>query len=210
MSSWNLQSLTETLLIGSTLVEGSTLTENQARDVLVGKTLQGHPVQEIRELLNYQAAVEWLMNEFAQAPYLSVDLVQSFHLRLFQGFAGSHGTWKAHKNYTFLSDGKRFDYLAPALVPIAVQKWVKEFNGSAVADPAEGAARLYYEFETIHPFEDGNGRIGRILVRYWLHWKFQLGWEFYLADKVPHLKALEEANHGRLKPLIDFFRSRIK
>lgn len=42
MSHWNIQSLTETLLIGSTLIEGSTLSEGQARDVLAGKTVQGH------------------------------------------------------------------------------------------------------------------------------------------------------------------------
>jgi hypothetical protein len=66
--SWKLKDLEQSLLIGSTLVEGSTLSESEARQVLAGRTVQGHPVSEIRELLNYRAAVEWLMGELARSP----------------------------------------------------------------------------------------------------------------------------------------------
>lgn len=44
--SFRLEDLEERLLIGSTLVEGSTLTEQEARDVLAGRTVSGHPIRE--------------------------------------------------------------------------------------------------------------------------------------------------------------------
>ena len=54
---WKLKTLEENLLIGSALVEGSTLTEKEAKEVLAGRTVQGHSIQEVRELLNYRTAV---------------------------------------------------------------------------------------------------------------------------------------------------------
>ena len=69
--SWTLADFEQSLLIGSTLVEGSTLTEAEARKVLAGRTLSGHPVSEIRELLNYRAVFEWLRDELVKSPYLS-------------------------------------------------------------------------------------------------------------------------------------------
>jgi hypothetical protein len=46
---WDLETLQEHLLIGSTLVEGSTLTADEASQVLAGRTVSGHPLAEMRE-----------------------------------------------------------------------------------------------------------------------------------------------------------------
>ncbi len=73
MARWSLKDLEEWLLIGSTLVEGSTLSEEEARDVLAGRTVSGHPVSEARELLNYRSATGWLMEQLDQVPRLSQD-----------------------------------------------------------------------------------------------------------------------------------------
>jgi Fic family protein len=207
--SWKLEDLEQTLLIGSTLVEGSTLSEAEARQVLAGRTVQGHPITEIRELLNYRAAVEWLMSQLTQAPYLSRDLVLGFHQRLFVGFPGEHGRWKTHQNYTYLSNGNRFDYAHPSLVEKEMREWTERFNSQSPDGAAtEDAARLYHEFQCIHPFDDGNGRIGRILIAYWLHWKAKLSLKFQLKDKAEHLAALERADAGDLTPLTRFFKKR--
>lgn len=122
---WSLKDLEEWLLIGSTLVEGSTLSEAEARDVLAGSTVSGHPVSEARELLNYRAATA-----------------------------------------------------------------------------------AYAEFQQIHPFEDGNGRIGRILVAYFLHWKGGLAFRFVAADRLAHLRAIESSDEGDLEPLTTFIATR--
>ena len=206
---WELREIEKHLLIGSTLVEGSTLSEEDAAQVLAGRTVSGHPVSEIRDLVNYRLAVKWLIQKLALVPFVSEDLILDFHRLLFEGLAGRKGQYKAYANYTYLSDGRRHDFVKPARVKSAVCEWLAEFNGTALGDPQTGAARLYYGFENIHPFEDGNGRIGRVLISYWLHWKHRRGWKFYLKDKLAHLGALQAANAGDLAQLTDFFSERI-
>lgn len=206
--SWNLRDLEESLLIGSTLVEGSTLSESQATAVLQGRTISGHPLTEIRELLNYRSAVEWLIKQLALSPFVSIDLILTFHERLFQGFPGTHGRWKTHKNYTHLSTGARHDYLHPGKVASAMNQWISRFNETPPQDLLPIATELYYDFEQIHPFEDGNGRIGRLLVAYWLHWKSHSTFKFKAADKLAHLQALEAANDGKYELLVQFFKDR--
>lgn len=208
--SWKLEDLEQTLLIGSTLVEGSTLSEREATQVLAGRTVQGHPIAEIRELLNYRAAVEWFIGQMTRTPYLSLNLILDFHQRLFSGFPGIHGRWKIHQNYTYLSNGSRFDYAHPALVEGAMREWVELFNSkpNVPKNSSEAAARLYHEFQRIHPFDDGNGRIGRILIAYWLHWKENLSFRFHLNDKAEHLIALESADAGDFATLQRFFKKR--
>lgn len=197
------------LLIGSTLVEGSTLSEQEAREVLAGRTVAGHSIAEVRELINYRAAVEHLSAELRVSPHLSLDLVTGFHRRLFQGLAERPGNFKTHRNFTFRSDGSRHDYLHPSAVPDAMQSWIDRFNAVAEGEPAAGAAALYYEFQHIHPFADGNGRIGRVLVAYWLHRRWRRSLSFYLRDKLAHLEAIERANGGDLSLLVAFFADRI-
>lgn len=206
--SWNPRNIEERLLIGSTLVEGSTLTETEAREVLAGRTLQGHPVTEIRELLNYRAAVEWLIRELAATPYLSKDLITGFHLHMFQGFPGQHGRWKTSANYTYRRQGIRHDYSAPASVEEEMRTWVADFNRDPSAQPLAEAASLYYRFQQTHPFEDGNGRIGRVFLSYWLDWKAGLSFTFRLKDKTAHLEALESANDGDFLLLEKFLAER--
>jgi Fic family protein len=207
---WNIKHLELHLLIGSTLVEGSTLTEDEAREVLKGRTVVGHHVTEIRELLNHRAAIQWLASQVDRSPYLSLDLVLAFHRRLFDGLPGSQGRFKTQANFTYQTDGSRHEYVKPERVPAAMAKWLAFFNETAPGeDPGLTAARLYHQFESIHPFEDGNGRVGRILVAYWLHWKHRQLFSFYARDKIEHLQALEAANRGEMDPLNRFFRTRL-
>ena len=206
---WSLESLEKHLLIGSTLVEGSTLTEDDAARVLAGRTVSGHPIEEIRELLNYKAAVEWLMKELEAVPFLSVDLMLGFHRRLFAGINAPAGAFKAHRNFTFRSDGSKHLYLPPHQTEEAVRRWVVDLNATAQASPEEGAAHLYGSFQAIHPFDDGNGRVGRVMIGYWLHWKFQKAFAFYAKDKLDHLRAIEATDGGDYRPLILFFQQRL-
>jgi Fic family protein len=206
---WSLKDLEEWLLIGSTLVEGSTLSEQEARDVLAGRTVSGHPISEARELLNYRAGTAWLLEQLEPVPYLSEDLVLGFHRRLLEGLSDESGRFKSRQNYTLRSDGARHDYLHPGRVPEAMRDWLQTFNAPPSGESARQAAALYAEFQRIHPFEDGNGRIGRLLLAYWLHWKHGLAFRFVAADRLDHLRAIEASDHGDLTPLTAFLEARM-
>jgi Fic family protein len=159
---WSLKDLEEWLLIGSTLVEGSTLSEAEARAVLAGRTVSGHPVSEARELLNYRAGTAWLIEQLERSPWLSQDLVLGFHQRLLDGLSDEAGRFKSRQNYMLRSDGVRHEYLHPARVAEAIRAWLERFNMPSER-PGADAASLSAEFQRIHPFADGNGRIGRVL-----------------------------------------------
>lgn len=205
---WTIDDLQEHLLIGSTLVEGSTLTEGEARDVLAGRTVSGHPVREIRELVNYRSATEWLMERLTDAPYLSVNLVLDYHRRLMEGLSEDAGRFKTHANYTIRSDGGRFDYLHPGKTEDAMSDWVDTFN-RASDDPVSTGADLYARFQANHPFADGNGRIGRVLLAYFLYRESGRTFHFRAVDKLEHLRAVEATDHGDLTPLRAFLRDRL-
>lgn len=206
---WRIAEIERHLLVGSTLVEGSTLTEKEAQTVLQGRTVAGHSVAEIRELIQYRAAVEWLLKQVAPSPFLSPDLILGFHRILFQGTEGA-GKWKTQPNFTFRSDGRRHEYVHPSHMEPAIRTWVVRFNREAKKSLMREAAALYAEFAHIHPFEDGNGRIGRMLTAYWLHWKASLFFSFRAADKIEHLDAMEATNREDLEPLTKFIRTRVR
>jgi Fic family protein len=205
---WSIDDLREHLLIGSTLVEGSTLSEGEARDVLAGRTVAGHSVREIRELANYQLATEWLMDCVQHDPMIAVEHVLGYHARLMHGLDPEAGRFKTHRNYTIRSDGSHHEYGHPALVPEETAEWVAELNASSM-DPVGHGARVYARFQAIHPFADGNGRIGRVLLAYYLHRNGGFSFRFYASDKLDHLRAIEATNHGDLAPLEEFIRARI-
>ena len=207
--SWKLAELEQQLLIGSTLIEGSTLSEAEAKDLLSGRTVSGHLIEDARDLLNYRAAVEWFIGQLERSPFLSVDLIQTFHRRLFQGRHGEFGSWKTHVNFTFLSDGTKHAYLDPHQVDPAMNTWVQKFNHGSAVSPETGATEHYFSFEQIHPFDDGNGRIGRVLIAYWLHWKWGNGFKLFVSDKIAHLEALEKAQRGDMSDLVAFFLKRL-
>jgi Fic family protein len=188
-------------------VEGSTLSEAEARAVLAGQTVSGHPVSEARELLNYRAGTAWIMEQLERAPWLSQDLLLGFHQRLLDGLSDEAGRFKSRQNYTLRSDGVRHEYLHPARVTEAVQVWLEKFNASS-GDAGAGAAWLYAEFQQIHPFADGNGRIGRLLIAYWLHWKHELAFRFVAADRLEHLRAIEATDDGDRDLLTTFIERR--
>ena len=206
---WSLADLEERLLIGSTLVEGSTLTEAEAREVLAGRTVSGHPIREVEELLNYRAATSWLIHQLQASPYVSIDLVTGFHQRLMAGLSAEAGRFKAHSNYTIRSDGTRHEYLPPSAVGEALRDWVADLNVADLGDPAAGAASLYARIQAIHPFDDGNGRVGRIFIAYWLYWKHARSLRFVASDKLEHLRAIEASDGGELSLLTRFFGARI-
>ena len=169
----------------------------------------GHSVTEHRELLNYRAAVEWIMEEVSTVPFLSVDLVLGFHARLMHGLSDEAGRLKARANFTMRSNGSRFMFVDPVHVEDELRRWIVRFNEEPSSGIAGVAADLYYAFETIHPFEDGSGRVGRVLLAYWLHWKAQSSFRFLASDRLAHLDVLEAANDGDLRALTGFVQDRI-
>lgn len=145
---------------GTAAIEGNTLSEAQVTDVLDGKRVRG-PAREIAEIKNAIAAYD-LAASFK--PGAERDLLRA-HGALMAGLAPDAGRYR--KGNVGVVAGSRVAHVAPkaARVP-ALMNDVLAFAGNEQSAPTlVRACVVHYEIEFIHPFSDGNGRIGRL----WQH-----------------------------------------
>jgi cell filamentation protein, protein adenylyltransferase len=142
---------------GSVAIEGNTLTEEQITALLDGKRVVG-PRREVVEVQNALAAYDRLSE---WDPAMSADLLKA-HRVLMAGLLDGAGRWR--RGGVGVMHGDQVVHVAPPADRVAFL--VKELLDFAASDnethPIAKAAVVHYELEFIHPFEDGNGRIGRL------------------------------------------------
>ena len=150
---------------GSLAIEGNTLTEDQISTILDGKPVMA-PLREVQEVRNaitvYDQCDGW-------SPLKEEHLLKA-HEQLMLGLVDAPGSYR--KKGTGVMGAKEMVHIAPpaANVPHLMKElfsWIE----STEEHPLIVAAVFHYEFEFIHPFEDGNGRMGRLwqmlILREW-------------------------------------------
>lgn len=143
--------------IHSTLaIENNSLSVRQVTAILDGKRVSG-PADEIREVQN-AGAVYARIRELN--PFRIQDLLRA-HALMTEGLIGESGRFRS--GAVGVTDGERIIHLAPpaALVPTHISQLLAWYQESTL-HPLIKSAVFHYEFEFIHPFADGNGRIGRL------------------------------------------------
>ena len=141
---------------GSLAIEGNTLTEGQISTLLDGKPVAG-PLREIQEARN---AIKVYDRYEAWDPADEADLLEA-HRILMAGLLDGPGSYRRGGVMVGGPGGVHHVGPPPARVPEQMAKllgWV----GSAGEHPLIASSVFHYEFEFIHPFEDGNGRMGRL------------------------------------------------
>lgn len=152
-----------TLTYNTNTIEGSTMTKSDVAAVLFDNhALKNRTQLEQREAINHRVALEFLLDELAadrQLPFTPA-LIQRVHLLLMNGILSNAGQWRNH--------GVR---IQGSHVPLAnfikisglMQRLSHDLNAET-EDPIGVLARTHADFEQIHPFSDGNGRVGRLLM----------------------------------------------
>ena len=116
------------------------------------------------------------------------------------------GDWKTQPNYP-VRDGVQFTYCPPEHVGSEMDRLVELY----AAHEAEGvppdvqAAWLHHRFTQIHPFQDGNGRVARAIASFVLVKAGLFPLVVTRDDKAAYIAALESADKGDLRPLIELF-----
>ncbi len=140
---------------GSLAIEGNTLGIEQVTAVIEGKRIIGKTT-EIREVLNAVEAYTQLQNF---NPHSSKDLLKA-HATMMADLISTAGKWR--QNNVGIIHGTELAHLAPgaSMVPHLMNDLIGFLKKSKIHPLISGCV-FHYELEFIHPFEDGNGRMGR-------------------------------------------------
>ena len=141
---------------GSLAIEGNTLTEGQISTILEGKPVVA-PLREIQEVRNAIKAYE----QFPQwDPASETDLLAA-HETLMAGLLDAPGRYR--RSGIAVAGAGEVQHIGPSAsrVPHLVSNLLS-WLGSTGEHPLIASSVFHYEFEFIHPFEDGNGRMGRL------------------------------------------------
>lgn len=155
------------LAYNSNRIEGSKLTEEQTRYIFETRTIgfkdqEAVPVDDIIETANHFVAFDYLLRTVGEP--LTEELIKEFHRIL------KTGTADAQKPYFNVGDYKKLANEVgghETCKPADVEKnmhllndWYSSLSDVTIRDLAE----YHWLFESIHPFQDGNGRVGRLLL----------------------------------------------
>lgn len=152
----------------SSRIEGTQATLGELLAAEAGATVDRSP-DDLREVGNYVRALEFGIERLDTLP-LSLRLVRELHERLMSGVRGGHATpgeFRRSQNWI----GKPGQTLAQAAYvpppPDALGEHLsawERFLHDRMLPPLIHVALAHYQFEAIHPFLDGNGRVGRLLI----------------------------------------------
>lgn len=149
-------------------IEGSTLTEEQTRYIYETNTLmleENNPqakVDDIIETANHFKLVDYML-EVADKT-LTENMIKDFHRILKTGTSDDRKDWFNVGEYKKLANevgGKATS--KPEDVERDMQKLLKNYNSIQIVT-FEDIVKFHKDFESIHPFQDGNGRVGRIIM----------------------------------------------
>ena len=167
-------------------IEGNTLTYGQTELLLLfGKVVQEAEMKDLEEMKASNVGLKMMTMEAGdKGKILTETFIRQLHKTLLRedyevyrnlpgGITTSYtihaGQYKTRPNSVITRYGDRFDYALPEETPFLMKELVEWFNEEeqrGKMHPVDLALLFHYRYIRIHPFEDGNGRIARLLVNY--------------------------------------------
>lgn len=184
----------------STAIEGNPLTLEEVKILVDGGNLPHAKPRAVQEVLNYLAALRFVEGQ-EKSVEISQEKVLKLHLIVGQKGALDRDPIGAYRTYRVRVGQHRPP--GPKEVPKLMEDLLSWLNGAGKAWPAViGAAIFHCQFETIHPFGDGNGRVGRALMTWELyrrqydsHHIFAID-EVFWEDRPSYYRALQQAQNA--------------
>ena len=145
----------------SNRIEGSSLSENETAAILFqNASLPNKTLTEQLEAKNHQAALAYLFEHVIERRPLNETFILKMHGILMNAVRSDAG---AYRNHAVRIMGTYIPTANYVKIPPLMKNLVKDIMVK-VADSIAHIARIHSQFEQIHPFADGNGRIGRLLM----------------------------------------------
>ena len=154
------------LTYNSNHIEGSRLTHDQTRYIFetntIGVSDKTVKVDDVVETANHFKCIDMIIDSAAYAP--SETFIKQLHAVLKNGTSDSRLDWFAVGDYKVLpNEVGGVSTVAPEEVSAQMKKLLSEYN--AIKEKTlDDLLDFHYRFERIHPFQDGNGRVGRLIL----------------------------------------------
>ncbi|MBW9311956.1 Fic family protein [Fusobacterium polymorphum] len=148
----------------STAIEGNTLTQAETISILIHNFIpRDMSEREYYEVKNYRKAFNTLLEADRK---ITTELIKKYNKYIMENLHDLNGKFKTTQNLIL---GAEFEPTKPYLVPFEIEDWCNNLsyrleNAKTNEEKVEIIMNQHIKFEKIHPFNDGNGRTGRLLI----------------------------------------------
>lgn len=149
------------LTYNSNKIEGSTLSEDETADIMFNnKSIPNKSIIEQLEVKNHQAALQYLFTYLKNSGKINEELVLKLHSILMNGIRDDAGLYRRHGVRIVGSNVPTANYLKVTTLMGDILADINKKQKDSIAH----VSNIHARFEQIHPFSDGNGRIGRLIL----------------------------------------------
>ncbi len=204
-------------------LEGNSLTYGETKAlILFGITAQGKPLKDHFEITGHNDAINWVLDLVKGETELTEVFIRKLHTLLLKESSYKEaqtpdgkptrrkievGKYKTQPNHVLTVTGETFYFATPEETPAKMQELVEWFRNEKTkpeVNPIILSALFHYKFIRIHPFDDGNGRVARILMNFIL---MQFGYPPVIIkteDKENYYAVLRLADADQIEPFIEY------
>jgi Fic family protein len=204
-------------------IEGNSLTFGETKSLLLHNiTAQGKPLKDHIEITGHNEAIEALTSIASGGEPLTESFVRSLHVMILRERYQSRavtpdgvpttkwievGQYKTLPNHVRTVTGETFWFAEPIEVQDKMHALIQEINENPGASEAErivAAAKVHYDFVLIHPFDDGNGRMARLMMNLvFIKYGFPPA-IIKTHDKENYFAALRQADGGQFEVFVEY------
>lgn len=207
----------------SNAIEGNTLTFGETKAFLMeGLTASGKPLKDHLDIKGHNELIDFLQLFIQRQERLTEAAIREMHKILLREPYETEavtldgrivkklirlGEYKTTPNFVRTGSGQIHQYSAPEDVApkmAELVEWHREQEQKAELHPVVQAALFHHRFLAIHPFDDGNGRLGRILMNLLV---MRAGFPpavVKLSERDPYVAALRKADVGEVNSIVEF------
>lgn len=204
-------------------LEGNSLTYGETKAlILFGITAQGKPLKDHFEITGHNEAINWILEIVKGETVLTEAFIRQLHTLLLKESSYKEaqtangkpprrkievGKYKTLPNHVVTVTGETFYFATPEETPAKMHdliEWFRNEKKKPDVSPIILAALFHYRFIRIHPFDDGNGRVARILMNFIL---MEFGYPPVIIkteDKENYYAVLRLADAGELEPFVEY------
>jgi Fic family protein len=188
----------------SNALEGNSLTLKDVTFVIKeGKAIKGRDLRDVFETINTKKAFELI---FESKSKLNENNIMKLHEITVENTGVASG-YKKFPNYLL---GRKVKTTPPEKVKEEMKKLINWYDNNQDLHPLKLASLFHAKFEQIHPFEDGNGRVGRLLINLILLNKGYPPLIIRKSQRIKYFHALEAFDNGHEDLLIRFIIEKFK